>query len=60
MTYGNSVRYALMLSGAFDAGCLGTLAAEGIDWVWQHRAGELADMVHFDKHSRQNLMLQLG
>ena len=41
MTYGESLRYALMLGGAYEAGCLGTLAAEGLDWVWQHRIEEL-------------------
>lgn len=41
MTYGESVPYALMLGGSFDPGYLGTQAAEGIDWVWQHRLNDL-------------------
>jgi hypothetical protein len=45
MTYGESVTYALLLGGAFDAGYLGTQAAEGIDWVWQHRLHDLDALV---------------
>lgn len=41
MTYGESVPYALLLGGTFDTGYLGTQAAEGIDWVWQHRLNDL-------------------
>lgn len=44
MTYGESVRYVLMLGGTYDAGCFGMLAAEGIDWVWQHRVGDLEQL----------------
>ena len=44
MTYGESIPYALVLGGAFDAGYLGTQAAEGLDWVWQHK---IADLEHF-------------
>lgn len=60
MTYGDSVRYAVMLGGFYHAGTLGMLAAEGIDWIWQHRAGELVDMIHTQDPSSQNLTLQLG
>ena len=42
MTYGDDVPFALMLCGHFGGGYLGTLAADGMDWVWQHR---LADLV---------------
>ncbi len=35
-TYG-SVNFILFLCGYFDAGYLGYEAAEGIDWVWEHR-----------------------
>jgi type II restriction enzyme len=40
-TYGNTVRYILFLCGYFDSGYLGYEAAEGIDWVWEHRKGDL-------------------
>ena len=45
MTYGESARYALMLGGTYDAGNLGTLAAERIDWVWQHRVQEMVQVL---------------
>lgn len=36
-TYGAGVRYILFLCGYFDSGYLGYEAAEGLDWVWEHR-----------------------
>ncbi len=39
-TYGVRVRYVLFLCGYFDSGYLGYEAAEGIDWVWEHRIGD--------------------
>jgi hypothetical protein len=39
--YGNGVVYVLFLCGYFDAGYLGYEAAEGIDWVWEHRIRDL-------------------
>lgn len=36
-TYGTEVSYNLFLCGYFDSGYLGYEAAEGIDWVWEHR-----------------------
>lgn len=39
--YGNSIRYILFLCGYFDVTYLGYEAAEGIDWIWEHR---IADM----------------
>lgn len=60
MTYGNTARYAVMLGGMYHTGNLGTLAAEGIDWVWQHRPGELKEIMSADDCLRQNLTLQLG
>lgn len=42
-TYGPNVRFILFLSGYFDSGYLGYEAAEGIDWVWEHRIDDLAD-----------------
>ena len=41
-TYGNQVRFNLFLCGYFDTGYLGYEAAEGIDWVWEHRMDDLA------------------
>jgi hypothetical protein len=40
-TYGKDVRYILFLCGYFDSGYLGYEAAEGIDWVWEHRIDDL-------------------
>jgi len=40
-TYGKDVRYVLFLCGYFDSGYLGYEAAEGIDWVWEHRIDDL-------------------
>lgn len=42
-TYGaGRVRFILFLCGYFDSGYLGYEAAEGIDWVWEHRIDDLA------------------
>ncbi len=41
-TYGKDVRYILFLCGYFDSGYLGYEAAEGIDWVWEHRIDDLS------------------
>jgi hypothetical protein len=40
-TYGDSVVFVLFLCGYFDAAYLGYEAAEGIDWVWEHRIEEI-------------------
>lgn len=40
-TYGAGVRFNLFLCGYFDSGYLGYEAAEGIDWVWEHRINDL-------------------
>lgn len=42
-SYGNDVKYILFLCGYFDTGYLGYEAAEGIDWVWEHRIDDLAE-----------------
>lgn len=42
-THGNGVRFMLFLCGYFDSGYLGYEAAEGIDWVWEHRIDDLAE-----------------
>ena len=36
-TYGPGVALILFLCGYFDGGYLGYEAAEGIDWIWEHR-----------------------
>jgi hypothetical protein len=36
-TYGTEVPFILFLCGYFDSGYLGYEAAEGIDWIWEHR-----------------------
>ncbi|TET33633.1 MAG: XamI family restriction endonuclease [Planctomycetota bacterium] len=41
-TYGKKVQFILFLCGYFDSGYLGYEAAEGIDWVWEHRINDLA------------------
>ena len=43
-TYGKDVRYVLFLCGYFDSGYLGYEAAEGIDWVWEHRMDDLSQL----------------
>lgn len=40
-TYGATVEFNLFLCGYFDSGYLGYEAAEGIDWVWEHRIDDL-------------------
>lgn len=40
-TFGCDVSYSLFLCGYFDSGYLGYEAAEGIDWIWEHRIGDL-------------------
>ncbi|NKC11714.1 MAG: XamI family restriction endonuclease [Gammaproteobacteria bacterium] len=42
-TYGDDVRYILFLCGYFDSGYLGYEAAEGIDWVREHRINDLGE-----------------
>jgi type II restriction enzyme len=41
-TYGAGIQFNLFLCGYFDSGYLGYEAAEGIDWVWEHRIDDLA------------------
>lgn len=43
-TYGSHVKFILFLCGYFDSGYLGYEAAEGIDWVWEHRPDDLVDL----------------
>jgi len=39
--YGDGVEFILLLCGYFDSGYLGYEAAEGIDWIWEHRLSDL-------------------
>lgn len=39
-TYGADTPLILFLCGYFDAGYLGYEAAEGLDWVWEHRVDD--------------------
>jgi len=41
-TYGEGVEFNLFLCGYFDSGYLGYEAAEGIDWVWEHRIDDFS------------------
>lgn len=40
-TYGEETQLILFLCGYFDCGYLGYEAAEGLDWVWEHRIDDL-------------------
>ena len=42
-TYGRDIEFILFLCGYFDSGYLGYEAAEGIDWVWEHRIEDLEE-----------------
>jgi hypothetical protein len=44
-----NVKFMLLLCGYFDGYYLGPQAAEGIDWVWQHRLNDLSVMLVRDK-----------
>ena len=39
--FGDSVKFVLFLCGYFETGYLGYEAAEGIDWIWEHRINDL-------------------
>lgn len=43
-TYGDRIIFVLFLCGYFDSGYLGYEAAEGIDWIWEHRMDDLAQL----------------
>ncbi len=40
-TYGKTLLFVLLLCGYFGSDYLGYEAAEGIDWVWEHRIDDL-------------------
>lgn len=39
-TFGEDICYIVFLCGYFDSGYLGYEAADGIDWVWEHRISD--------------------
>jgi hypothetical protein len=39
--YGSNIQFILFLCGYFDSGYLSYEAAEGIDWLWEHRINDL-------------------
>ena len=41
--YGVDVEFVMFLCGYFDSGYLGYEAAEGIDWVWEHRIDDFRE-----------------
>ena len=41
--HGSQAQFILFLGGYFDSGYLGYEAAEGIDWVWEHRIGDFLE-----------------
>ncbi len=43
-TYGKRIVFVLFLCGCFDAAYLGYEAAEGIDWIWEHRPQDLVQL----------------
>ena len=42
--YGDTVPFVLFLCGYFGSDYLGYEAAEGIDWVWEHRIDDLVKL----------------
>ena len=43
-TYGSDVQLTLFLCGYFDSGYLGYEAAEGMDWIWEHRIEDITQL----------------
>lgn len=43
--YGDAVQLYLYLCGYFEPGYLGYEAAEGIDWIWEHRTDDLQQIL---------------
>ncbi len=43
-TYGATVPFVLFLCGYFGSDYLGYEAAEGLDWVWEHRIDDMAKL----------------
>ena len=40
---GSRAQFVMFLGGYFDSGYLGYEAAEGIDWVWEHRVDDFSE-----------------
>jgi hypothetical protein len=40
-TLGEGAQYLLFLCGYFNSAYLGYEAAEGIDWIWEHRLSDM-------------------
>jgi hypothetical protein len=40
-TFGDEVEFILFLCGYFNAGYLGYEAADGMDWIWEHRIEDM-------------------
>ncbi len=43
-TFGDKVVFVLFLCGYFDSAYLGYEAAEGIDWIWEHRISDMEQL----------------
>lgn len=43
--YGKGANLVLFLCGYFDTGYLGYEAAEGIDWIWEHRIDDMDQLL---------------
>jgi hypothetical protein len=39
--FGDQVEFVLFLCGYFNAGYLGYAAADGMDWIWEHRIEDM-------------------
>jgi len=50
--YGSSVNFLLFLCGYFEPGYLGYEAAEGIDWVWEHRPNDFLSLFQEDSKKK--------
>ena len=42
------VQFVLFLCGYFDTGYLGYEAAEGIDWIWEHRIEDMCNNLEYE------------
>src|SRR5258708_5473752 len=42
--FGKDVEFILFLCGYFNAGYLGYEAADGMDWVWEHRIEDMKQL----------------
>jgi len=43
-TFGDKTCYVVFLCGYFDSGYLGYEAADGIDWIWEHRMEDFSQL----------------